>query len=257
LNAVLEVTHPTRVWVRERIQLDAAYGAEKMLLHLYLPTNAEPPYQTVVYWPGWDTFGLDDVDEYFAKQLDFIVKSGRAVAFPVYSGTFERRVGNVRTRPDFDTAAYRDNMINGIKDMRRAIDYLETRSDIDSETLAFFGYSWGGVNGPTALAQEPRLRVAVIDIGLLPPMATIPEVDPVNALPRVRVPLLMLSGEFDAMVPVANARRYFELLGTAPADKRHVVAVGGHFIPRAVVIRETIDWLDQRLGAVSVSGAPR
>jgi hypothetical protein len=56
LNAVLEVTHPTRVWVRERIQLDAAYGAEKMLLHLYLPTNAEPPYQTVVYWPGWEHF---------------------------------------------------------------------------------------------------------------------------------------------------------------------------------------------------------
>src|SRR5690606_15458398 len=167
-------------------------------------------YQTVVYWPGWDTFGLDDADEYFAKQLDFIVKSGRAVAFPIYKGTFERRVGNVR--PDFDTVAYRDNAIDTVKDMRRTIDYLETREDIDGRALAFFGYGWGGVNGPMALAQEPRFRVAVIDIGLLPPMATIPEVDPVNALPRVHVPVLLLSGEFDAMVPVENARRYFELL---------------------------------------------
>jgi len=66
----------------------------------------------VVYWPGWDTFALDDVDLYFAKQLDFIVKSGRAVAFPIYKGTFERKVGNVRRLPDFNTAEYRDNAID-------------------------------------------------------------------------------------------------------------------------------------------------
>ena len=52
------------------------------------------------------------------------------------------------------------------------------------------------------------------------------------------------------MVPVANARRYFELLGTPAANKRHVIAVGGHFIPRSLVIRETLDWLDGRLGVV-------
>jgi formylglycine-generating enzyme required for sulfatase activity/dienelactone hydrolase len=248
LNPAIESTHPTRVWIRERIRLDAAYSDEQMRLHLYLPTGGSPPYQTVVYWPGWDTFGLDDIDEYFARQMDFVVKSGRAVVFPIYKGTFERRVGTARVRPSFNTAAYRDNTIDTVKDMRRTIDYLETREDVDTKTLAFFGYSWGGVNGPTALAQEPRLRVAVIDIGLLPPMESIPAVDPVNALPRVRVPVVLLSSEFDAMVPVANARRYFELLGTPPRDKRHVMAIGGHFIPRERVIRETLDWLDKHLG---------
>jgi pimeloyl-ACP methyl ester carboxylesterase len=219
-----------------------------MLLHLYLPSTGVAPYQTVVYWPGWDTFRLDDIDEYFAKQVDFIVKSGRAVAFPIYKGIFERRVGSGRARPDFNTTAYRDNAIDTVKDLRRTIDYLETRRDIDARALALFGYSWGGVNGPVALAQEPRLRVAVINIGLLPPMASIPEVDPVHALPRVRVPLLMLSGEFDALVPVANARRYFELVGTREPDKRHVIALGGHYVPRDLVIRETLDWLDRHLG---------
>jgi hypothetical protein len=61
----------------------------------------------------------------------------------------------------------------GVKDMPRAIENLETRSDIDSDTFAFFSYSWGEVNGPTALAQEPRLRLAVIDIEV-PPMARTP-----------------------------------------------------------------------------------
>ena len=250
LNAAIEATDTTRLWTRERIALDAAYGNERMGVHLYLPTAATPPYQVVVYWPGWDTFRLDDVDQYFTKQIDFIVKDGRAVAFPVYRGTFERRIGDSRVRPPFDTTAYRDNVIDTVKDMRRTSDYLETRSDIDPQALAFFGYSWGGVNGPTALAQEPRFNVGVIDIGLLPPMASTPEVDPVNALARIDVPVLMLSGEFDPMVPVENARRYFELISVPPSDKRHVIAIGGHFIPRDLLIRETLDWLDQHLGPV-------
>jgi serine/threonine protein kinase/dienelactone hydrolase len=248
LNASVDAVVRTRVWTRERITFDAGYGGERMLLHLYLPSGGSPPYQTVVYWPGWDTFGLTDIDDYFARQLDFIVKSGRAVAFPIYKGIFDRRQGDVRTRPQFDTAAYRDNTIDGVKDLRRTIDYLETHTQIDTKAIGFFGYSWGGVNGPVALAQEPRLRVAVIDIGLLPRMSATPEVDPVNALPRVRQPTLMLSGEFDSMVPVANARRYFDLIALPDADKKHVIAVGGHFIPRDLVIRETLDWLDTRLG---------
>lgn len=88
----------------------------------------------------------------------------------------------------------------------------------------------------------------MIDIGMLPRMPSTPEVDPVNALPRVRQPTLLLSGEFDALVPLENARRYFALLGTAAGNKRHVVAVGGHFIPRELLIRETVEWLDRHLG---------
>ena len=251
LNASTDRTDRTRIWTRERIQFDAGYGTERVVLHLYLPTTGGPPYRTVVYWPGWDTFNLDDIDLYFGRQLDFLVKSGRAVAFPVYKGIFERRVGNVRQRAPFNTPEWRDNAIDGVKDLRRTVDYLETRSDIDSRTLAFFGYSWGGVNGPLALAHEPRLRTAIIDIGLLPRMPDTPEVDPANALPRVRQPTLLFSGEFDSMVPMDNARRYFALLGAAPSDKRHVIAVGGHFIPRELLIRETLDWLDRRGAAAS------
>ena len=250
LDARVEEVDTTRIWIRERVSFDAGYGTERVVLHLYLPAAGSPPYQTVVYWPGWDTFWLDDVDEYFAKQVDFIVKSGRAVAFPVYQGTFERRISDVRRRPKFGTAEYRDNAIHTVKELRRTVDYLETRSDIDAGALAYFGYSWGGVNGPVAMAQEPRLRVGVIAIGLLPPMAATPEVDPVNALPRVRAPVLMFSGEFDPMVPRENWERYFGLLGTPASQKRHVVAIGGHFIPRHLLIRETLDWLDRYLGRV-------
>jgi serine/threonine protein kinase len=69
-----------------------------------------------------------------------------------------------------------------------------------------------------------------------------------DRLARFEREVLMLSGEFDAMIPVENARRYFELIGVPPSDKRHVIAVGGHYIPRDLLIRETLDWLDRHLG---------
>ena len=247
----VERVDTTRMWIRERVRFNAGYGNERMLLHLYRPTGGARPYQTVVYFPGWDTFWLDDIDEYFAKQIDFIVKSGRTVAFPIYRGTFERRLENRRARPAFGTTEYRDNAIYTVKDLRRTVDYLETRADVKRDAIGFFGYSWGGVNGPVAIAQEPRIRAAVIQIGLLPQMSATPEVDPINALPRVRVPILMFSGEFDPMVPVENAQRYFDLIGTPAAKKRHIIAVGGHFIPRDLLIRETLAWLDSYLGPVS------
>ena len=239
-------TVATRIWKRERVEYDAGYGEGRSAMHLYLPVGMAPPYQTVVYWPGWDTFWLGSIDEYFVKKMDFIVKSGRAVAFPVYKGTFSRgQMGR------FNTATYRDNTIDTVKELRRAIDYLASRDDIDSDALAFFGYSWGGVTGPTALAQERRLAIGVIYIGMLPPLWKTPEVDPIHALPRIDVPMLMLSGEFDAMVPIENARRYFDLIGTDEKNKRHVVTLGGHFVPRVVLIRETLDFMDEHFGVPS------
>ena len=32
--------------------MNAAYGGEKLIAYLFLPTNAAPPFQTVVLLPG-------------------------------------------------------------------------------------------------------------------------------------------------------------------------------------------------------------
>ena len=133
--------------------------------------------------------------------------------------------------------------------LRRALDYLQTRSDIDPESFGYFGYSWGGIAGPIVLVREPRLKTAVILSPSLDPGRIDPSVDPVNWLPRVdTTPVLALTGEFDGAVPLDNARRYYELIGTPEPDKRHVIAPGGHFVPREILIRETLDWFDNYLG---------
>ena len=249
LNARVEEVDAQRVWRREKITFDAAYGDERAILYLYLPPDGTQPLQTVVYWSGWDTFRLDDVDHYFARQIDFIVKSGRAVAFPIFPGTFERRTA--AGQPPFNTPAWRENTIAAVKDVRRTIDYLETRRDIDTDALAFFGYSWGGASGPAALAQEDRFKAAVIYVGVLPDVGQNADVDPVNSLPRIRIPTLLFSGEFDPIVPRSDAERYFDLIGVDDDLKNHIWEPGGHFVRRDRLISETWNWLDTHLGTTT------
>ena len=42
----------------------------------------------------------------------------------------------------------------------------------------------------------------------------------------------------------------FDLLGTPPEHKRHVIADGVHYVPRTTLIRETLAWLDRYLEPV-------
>jgi pimeloyl-ACP methyl ester carboxylesterase len=75
---------------------------------------------------------------------------------------------------------------------------------------------------------------------------------PWHFAPRVRVPTLMVNGENDFTLPLNLAQKpMFELLGTDPEHKRHVVLEGGHIpFDTNAAIRETLAWLDRYLGPV-------
>jgi hypothetical protein len=38
-------------WRKQRITFNATYGKERVPAYLFLPKNASPPFQTVVYFP--------------------------------------------------------------------------------------------------------------------------------------------------------------------------------------------------------------
>ncbi|MFC1783776.1 protein kinase, partial [Planctomycetota bacterium] len=54
LNAVVEdVDDQAKDYTKEKITFDAAYGDdERVIAYLFLPKNVDPPYQTVVFFPG-------------------------------------------------------------------------------------------------------------------------------------------------------------------------------------------------------------
>jgi pimeloyl-ACP methyl ester carboxylesterase len=73
-----------------------------------------------------------------------------------------------------------------------------------------------------------------------------PEVDPINFLPRIRIPVLMINGRYDFFFPLESSQiPMFRLLGTPAADKRHVVEDGSHYVQRTRLIQEVLTWLDK------------
>ena len=248
LNATVEARDTTpEDWVRERISVDAAYGGERMLAHLFLPRGAEPPFQAVVYFPGSNAIFTDSLSRFVGE---FLVQDGRAVIVPVFKGTYERR-DELNTDMPNETVAYRDRVIQWYRDMGRSIDYLETREDIDTERLAYLGASWGGRMGVLMVAVEPRFKTAVYYVAGLKFQRALPEADPFNYVTRITIPVLMLNGRYDFFFPLETSQKpMYQLLGTPEENKRHVVADGGHDVPRALLIRQTLDWLDTYLGPV-------
>jgi eukaryotic-like serine/threonine-protein kinase len=235
-------------WRRQRITFNAAYGTERVIAYLFLPKSASPPYQTILFFPGSDARVSHMYSDAHLYAVDFLIKSGRAVMFPVYKGTFERR----EKTPERASIAYRDLAIEEAKDLRRSMDYLETRPEIDHACLAYYGFSWGGSLGPIMVAIESRFKTAVLADGGIPILwQPRPEVDPVNFAPRVKIPVLMVNGRFDYAAPLETSQQpLFRLLGTPLADKRHVILESGHGLPFTPWFKETLDWLDHYLGSV-------
>lgn len=251
---------PSPQWLYQKITISAAYENERIILHLFLPRNRKPPYQTVIYFPGSGSVYVpssDNIESYweFTDKLSHFVTGGRAVVYPVYKITFERRgglPGSLHGRYD-ESHEYKDLLVKIVKDFRRTIDYLETRKEIDLERIAYFGFSWGGILGSIIPAVEKRIKVSIIDAGGLKPYwrKAKPEVDPINYVSRITVPTLMLHGKFDANVPYEYcAKPMFELLGTPKPDKKMVTYETDHIIPRNELIKESLAWLDKYFGPV-------
>lgn len=182
--------------------------------------------------------------------LDFIIRGGRALLYPVYKSTYER--GDALTTDDAaPTSLYRDHVLQWSKDLGRSIDYLETREDIDARKLAYYGLSWGAQMGAILPAVEDRIKVCILFGGGLDLRKTLPEVDAVNFAPRVTVPTLMLNGRFDFFFGVETSQLpLFRLLGAPQKDKRHVIYETGHIVPRDLMSKDVLDWLDHYLGPV-------
>ena len=252
LNAVVEERDESADdWNVEKITFDAAYGGERMTAYLYLPKNTPPPYQTLIFFPG----SYAEIDNKFNINssvvfwfFDYILKSGRAVIYPVYKGTFERNDGQ---DPPLQSHLYTEWLIKMIKDFSRSIDYLGSRKDIDVTKLGYYGHSWGGILGGIIPAVEARLKVNILIVGGFY-YKSLPEADVINYVTRIKIPTLMLNGRYDyRFPPETNLLPFYNLLGTPEKDKRICIYETDHYVAKADMIKEVLGWLDKYLGPVN------
>jgi cephalosporin-C deacetylase-like acetyl esterase len=155
--------------------------------------------------------------------------------------------------------------IQTILDLRRAVDILEQRPEVDPERLAYFGVSWGGSMGGLLAGVEDRLKAYVLvvgDGGLVEHTAD-PGPDGINihfserwaaqmwpteplhyvgrAAPAA---LLFQNGLYDEFVPPHDALRFFAA-ASEPKTIRWYEA--GHNLPWSFV-EDAADWLQPYLG---------
>lgn len=148
-------------WRKEKVSFRAAYGNERVVAYLFLPRNATPPYATVIYFPGVSSFFEKSSENISPFWVEPVIRSGKAVLYPIYMGTYERRIafGPVRQTPEevvqpgsaclsVGPNAARDLVTQWAQDRGHSIDYLETRKDIDAHRLGYYGHSVGAVRGP-------------------------------------------------------------------------------------------------------------
>ncbi len=252
LNASVEPVKSTdEDWRIEKITYSAPYGHEQASSYLFLPNKGKPPYQTVLFFPGSAALTLRQFEVYTSASLDAILRSGRAVLYPIYKGTYERGDG-MESDVSNTSSDWRDHVVMWVKDVSRALDYVDTRSDLDHTRVAYYGYSWGAVMGGIVPALEPRIKAVVLALGGLDFGRSLPEVDTINFLPHVKQPVLMLNGRYDFFFPEeATQVPFYNLLGSRKGQKKRLVYDSGHAIPHNELTKETLNWLDLYLGPAS------
>jgi formylglycine-generating enzyme required for sulfatase activity/dienelactone hydrolase len=245
LKPVIARTVNSAAWRQESVTITAADGTSVMHVFVYLPVQASPPFETVLFVPGANAFRTRQVDQLPHGNIEVLVKSGRAVVLPELLGTFERET-SLKDSTANESSIYRDHMIAWIRDLSRTIDYMATRKDLSLDRLGYLGLSWGGRLGSILPALEPRIRSQVLVNGGFSLQKARPEVDQINFASRVTIPTLMLNGRNDFYFPYDTSQTpMFQTFATPASQKEIKQYDGGHNIPRVVLIKETLAWLDR------------
>ena len=191
---------------------------------LHLPNNTKQP-PCVVFVPGMDM----TKEDFPNVQNNVFTRRGLACLAIDGPGQGACNLRGIQSRP----GAYE-------RAMSAVLDALGKRSDIDGTNVSLLGLSLGGYYSVRCAAADPRFKAHVSMIGLYgdldhfftmaPPnfrhhfmyMAGVTTDEELDALvaelslprlaPRIKVPILMVTAEYDQLTPVEAAEAFFNQL---------------------------------------------
>jgi formylglycine-generating enzyme required for sulfatase activity len=239
----------TAEWRRELLSFVGA-GGERALAYLWLPKNFPRPLQVLNYKPGGSVYQGLTVPQETEVVCGPFLKSGRAVFVVVLKGMKERKLPPDFVDPKPTTVKYREMVVFDTVDQLRGLDYLATRPEVDRSKIACFALSMGGYD-VVQIAVESRYRsVLMLSAGIARDAGEwIPEASPVNFVPYIRVPKLMIHGRYDEGALFKTSAEPLYRLFSEP--KRQKVFDTGHFPPLELWVPVAKDWFDETLGPVS------
>lgn len=138
-----------------------------------------------------------------------------------------------------------------ILDLRRVVDLLTARPDVDPQRIGYVGHSLGATWGGVVAGVEPRFRAFVLMAGYAYPsryyrgFKPSPNLDSALFIGRAKAPILFQLAAKDEFVTKEQAEEYVRL---APESKESRTYDAGHLL-NAAAQKDRIDWLLRRIGA--------
>ena len=255
----LESSIPERDWIRERYVIESDALVEPLPILVFRTEHSDRPLQPVIFLPPGDSyagsFPSDDID-ITRYGIDFVVRSGRALVWPIIARTHERF--RARGRPTRDEMSERWLEVKRIRraEVGATIDFLQFSNDFDGDKVSLLAASLGAtIVSPHILATESRIRTAVMLSATLAPIdsAMFPDVvNPNTYWPKVDLPILLLNGRYDISTHLIESRDLLlRSIGTSETDKRGIIYDSSHWpLPPHRVERDASEWLDRYLAPV-------
>jgi len=237
-----------------RVSLRNGRGEARFDVYVFTRDGTSPPYQAVLYSGG--DYGmqygarLEDWLDFDMKAFAPVLNSGRAVIYPTWSGTFARYDGIREADPRDRVGLWYERNRGWVRDTMAVLDFIDASPEFDG-TIAWLGLSWGAI---ASFADVYHFRDRFGAAVLLSGGHTLSDPWQRTLFGRLELPVLMLNGRYDGVLPPGAPQRLFDALGTPPSSKRLVLYDTGHWpLPRNQMAREMADWLDRYLGPVPKS----
>ena len=273
LNAKLEPLDANADHTRYRLTYDSVHD-QRVPAILSLPKRFAAPYPAVLLMHG--SGGHKDAD--YIKAASFMLTSQGYATISIDS-----QYRGDRKRPDVtgellnpDSFRMRDAWVQTVVDLRRAVDYLASRTDIDTTKIGYLGFSMGGMLGACLGGVESRISCFLLAVpggGLVKiaeeidkhpalkvywPVTLTPEVmkrveefatvcDPVHfvgkILPR---PLLIIVAKHDELIPPEASQMLIDAAhAKEPENVKRMET--GHVLTPAVIF-DVRNFFNEHLG---------
>ncbi len=224
---------------------------------LTVPEKSENPAPVIILLHGKGDRKTVDYIEYGNKML---YENGYAVLRIDVSNHGDRKENDYDFDFKGDTRYWtRDIITQTVFDLRRTVDFIATRNELDQNKIGFLGISLGGITGTIFCAVENRVQVPVIvlaggQMNLMFGKKALSSdtknylsiMEPINFIKQIAPrPLLMINAENDDIIPPLMSKLLYKKAKNPKQinwyPSKH------HDIPIDSVYSDGIGWFDTYL----------
>ena len=239
---------PYRIpYVIEKIQYRSTHNEIVPGFFAYPKGEKAKKYPAVLLIHGNNDFWGKNED-WCMDWLELIVASGRCVLVIDNYGFGERKRNketcyNARKNSQHE---WREIVIQSVTDLRRGVDYLLTRSEVDSKRIGLLGGSRGAWFGTLVAGLEERFSAIVLTVGgspsfLEPHDPIIRYTHSLNFASRISAPVLMANATKEEPGRRKDAE---ELFNAIKSPKQIVWYDSEHYLPPKKYNKEIFEWFD-------------